>query len=338
MRAPRLLHALLCASLFAASASAHGAGLEFPRDGWVTWRAAAVERAPAWCCYPDWKDELRNDESCQLDDGNFGFDSRRELTTGQIRIYARFSEGRLDKLRTLAADCPVTANTAIRELQGVDIGAAVKWLAATIAIPTTPGTPATPRAERRLSSDAMAAIAMYRGDLARDTLAGIARADADREHRKNAMFWLARVRGTEGFDIVAPLIASDADEKVREHAIFAIAQSSAKPAAPLLIRAGTEDRSANVRARAWFWLAQTKAPETEAAIGAALRSEPEQRVREKAVFALSRLRGERGAQALMAVAEDRTLPREIRKKAIFWMSQSREEAAVRYLDRVLAVK
>ena len=27
------------------------AGLELPRDGWVSWEVAAVDRAPAWCCW-----------------------------------------------------------------------------------------------------------------------------------------------------------------------------------------------------------------------------------------------------------------------------------------------
>jgi len=59
-------------------------------------------------------------------------------------------------------------------------------------------------------------------------------------------------------------------------------------------------------------------------------------VREQAVFALSRLPDERATQALIAAAEDRSLAREQRKRAVFWLSQSESSAALAYLDKVLA--
>ncbi|NJO12965.1 MAG: hypothetical protein HC872_05290, partial [Gammaproteobacteria bacterium] len=89
-------------------------------------------------------------------------------------------------------------------------------------------------------------------------------------------------------------------------------------------------------AKAWFWLAQTGAPEAESAIGAALRKDADADVREEAIFALSELPDERAPLALIAVAEDRSLSREQRKQAVFWLSQSNSDVAQAYLEKVLA--
>jgi HEAT repeat protein len=105
--------------------------------------------------------------------------------------------------------------------------------------------------------------------------------------------------------------------------------------APTLIAIATSNENPKVREQAWFWLSQVAAPETEAAIATALRKEPDRHVREQAIFALSQLPHERGAKALVAVVEDRSLPREDRRHAIFWLGQSDSEYATAYLDRLL---
>jgi HEAT repeat protein len=79
------------------------------------------------------------------------------------------------------------------------------------------------------------------------------------------------------------------------------------------------------------------AASAEQAIFAALRKEPEEDVRERAVIALSRLPDERATRALIAVAEDRSQSRELRKRAVFWLSQSETDAAQTYLEQVLSV-
>ena len=39
---------------------------------------------------------------------------------------------------------------------------------------------------------------------------------------------------------------------------------------------------------------------------------------------------------MIAAAEDKSLSREQRKRAVFWLSQSKSNAALAYLDKVLA--
>ena len=61
----------------------------------------------------------------------------------------------------------------------------------------------------------------------------------------------------------------------------------------------------------------------------------DEHVREQAIFALSQLPDERATRALIAAAEDRSLSREQRKRAVFWLAQSESEAAQTYLEKVL---
>ena len=149
-------------------------------------------------------------------------------------------------------------------------------------------------------------------------------------------FWMATMRGPAGGDVVSLVMFNDKDEEVRKHATFALTQSRSPRVAADIIKLGNTDGAADVRAQAWFWLAQTGAPESEQAITTALRKDTNDHVREQAVFALSQLPEERATKALIAVAEDQSLTREQRKRAIFWLSQSASDSAQQYLDRVLA--
>lgn len=334
---PVMRAAGLClASLLAMAPGALASGLAVPTVGWISWQIPAVAGAPNWCCFGDLRHDGDTDrQACQLDGNNHGYGSRdREETSGEVRVYARFAAGRLERLRALAASCPVTAKSAIRDLANMTVEDSTKWLIGIL----TQVNAGDGSGSWRLSSDAMAALALHRGNGARDALAAIARKDASVKNRKDALFWLTQVRGNEGAEIVAPIMFDDADAKVREHAAFAVSQSKWPQAVPSLIRQGSSDRDTRVRAQAWFWLSQTRSAETEKAIRAALQKEPEHRVREQAVFALSQLPDDRAARALIGLAEDRSLPREDRKRAIFWLGQMKSDSAVMYLDKLLTAK
>lgn len=102
-----------------------------------------------------------------------------------------------------------------------------------------------------------------------------------------------------------------------------------------LIRLGNSDSDRDVRAQAWFWLAHTGAAESEQAINEALRKDADDHVREQVIFALSQLPEPRATKALIATAEDRSLTREQRNRAVFWLSHSESASALAYLDKVL---
>ena len=319
---------------FAPGPQAFCAELTLPRDGWASWQVAAVDGAPDWCCWSS-KGNIRNAPrtSCQLDDDRHSYGSRDDATTDAVRVYARSAGGKIDRLRVLSASCPVEAATEIRDLGTVADDDSARWL-----IDLAKRTDNGAAKRERINEDVFAALAINRGDRARDALAAIARNDTRKESREQAIFWLALLRGREGADITASVMFNDKDADVREHAAFAITQSKEPRAAADLIRLGNTDKDGDVRGQAWFWLAQMGAPGAEQAIVAALRKDTDEDVREQTVFALSQLPEERATQALIAAAEDKALSRELRKRALFWLSQSESESARTYLDQVLTAK
>ena len=312
-------------------ANAFAAELALPRDGWASWQVPAVENAPDWCCYGDWNARDERRRSCALDGKHNGYSSRDEETTDFVRVYARFADGKIERLRALSATCPVQTNTAIQDLGTPAVDDSARWLTA-LATRQNPDA----NTQERLAHDSLAALAIHRGEVAHNALVSIARRATLKDSRKQAVFWLARLRGREGAKIATSLMFNDADAWMREHAAFSVSQSISPTADQDLIRLANTDANANVRAHAWFSLAMTKSSAAEAAIDAALRKEADKDVRERAIFALSRLPGERAPRALIKVSRDKSLAREERKRAVFWLAQSESTAAQRYLQEVLA--
>ena len=245
---------------FALASPAIPAELQLAPNGWAGWRVPAVEGAPAWCC---------THAPCKLDGrrDNYGVHDGETATDG-VKVYARVSDGKVDSLQVYAASCPVEAKTPIQDLGDVAADDSARWLTERA---RQDGVDAIAR--RPLGESALTALAMHRGDVARDSMAAFARQDSRDETRKWAVFWLAMSRGAE---------------------------------------AGSER-----------------------VISEALRKDPAEDVREQAVFALSRLPAERSTKALIAAAEDRSLSREQRKRAVFWLSQSESDAAQAWLEKVL---
>ena len=223
--------------LFRARPTSLLAELTLPRDGWASWQVAAVDGAPDWCCWSasgNIRDAPRT--SCQLDDDRHSYGSRDDATTDAVRVYARSAGGKIDRLRVLSASCPVEAATEIRDFGTVADDDSARWLM-DLAKRTDNGA----AKRERINEDVFAALAINRGDRARDALAAIARNDTRKESREQAIFWLALLRGREGADITASVMFNDKDADVREHAAFAITQSKAPRAAADLIRLGNTD-------------------------------------------------------------------------------------------------
>ena len=311
----------LFVSCFALAPTAVAAELALPRDGWSSWQVTAVDEAPDWCCWSStWSRGAVTSKPCRLDSDRDSHGNRDHETTDAVRIYARTAGGKVNRVRVFSPNCPVEAATPIKDLGSIAEDDSARWLIGLV---------------KQHGEEVLPALAMHRGAVAGDGLAAIARTDARVETRKEAVFWLAQARGREGAEITSSVMFNDRDPDVREHAAFALSESRSPRAAADLIRLGNTDRNGEVRSQAWFWLAQMGAPEAESAIVASIRKEPDDDVREQAIFALSQLPDERAPRALIAAVEDRSLSREERKQALFWLGQSESEAAQQYLERML---
>lgn len=321
--------ALLCLSLCVLAPGALTAELKLPGDGWASWQVDAVEAAPASCCY-SWRGEQATPTSCRLDSDNVSYGSKDGATTDAIRVYAQLDAGKTRRVRALSANCAVQALTDIKDLGTMSADDSARWLAGLIQAPD-----AANALRPGAHCDALAALALHRGQTAFAALENVARHDAVADDRKEAVFWLAHMRGLPGAQVATSSMFEDESPDVREHAAFAVSLSKSPDAPANLIRLASTDANAHVRGQGWFWLAKTESTATEPAIGSALRKERDDEVRRQAIFALSQLPEERSTHALIEIAEDRSRSSEDRKQAIFWLAQSNAASAQSYLERIL---
>jgi HEAT repeat protein len=163
-----------------------------------------------------------------------------------MRVYAKFANGKLQKLRTLAAACPVEAKTPIQRLEGVSTDDSARWHLGL-------------RRTDLDHDDWLHSLAVHRGDVAFTGLKNLARTDASSEVRKQSLFWMAIMRGTpETEAVIFDALNQDKDDDVREEAIFALSQLEDERATAALIKVA-ENRSLarEQRKRALFWLGQS---------------------------------------------------------------------------------
>lgn len=241
----RLAGAVLLGSFLAASAGA--ASLDgLGADGWHTWRVEAVEGAPAWCCFSR-RGDAATARTCKLDQ-SFGYGNcDGAVLDGFVQVYAKMESGEPVEVRVLAPGCPVEAEAGVTDLGEIDTGASFAWLGALV------------RLGSGLGEDALAAVAMHRGDRPRRFLVDKALGGAEDDIRAAALFWLATTGADEGEEVIMRAIAGDPDRDVREQAVFALSQLPGERAVDAL-SAVLRDRGLghDVRKQALFWLAQSE--------------------------------------------------------------------------------
>jgi HEAT repeat protein len=326
-RVERSAHVVLCLLLIAAGQHSEIARADISglgNDGWHTWQVEAVDDAPEMCCF-SWRSGAASRKQCDLDGRNGVFGSGDDPSTSDsaVQIYALMKGGGVTKIRALSSSCPVVSDSQITDLGLIDPDDSVDWLEQFIG-------------GKEFGSDALAAVAVHDGAMARTMLTDAAKPDNKSELREEAIFWMAQVRVAETADDIKRYIFADESADIREHAAFAYSQSKASDVAATLIQQGQTDDNADVRSQAWFWLAQTEAAESEAAIHDALLNDVDEDVREEAVFALSQLPEGRAVNALAAILEDKSLDMDLREQALFWLAQTESDEAFEYIDRLLS--
>ena len=182
---------------------------------------------------------------------------------------------------------------------------------------------------------ATSAIALH-ADPAADRALDQLAAPAETERvRREAIFWLGSARGKPGFETVSRILHEDSNDKIREHAIFALTLSKEPEAMNTVARTAHDDKSPRVRGQALFWLAQKAAQKiAQAAITDAIANDPETEVKKRAVFALTQMPSGEGVPLLIQIARTNQNAA-VRKQAMFWLGQSKDPRALAYIEEVL---
>lgn len=149
------------------------------------------------------------------------------------------------------------------------------------------------------------------------------RSDPDAEVREQAVFWLGQAGGDRAVTALDSLLKSSGDAAVQDKAIFALSQIGSTNANRALrdyaVRAGAPIK---LRESAIFWLGQTGGGNNIEFLQGIFRSSSERAIKDKIVFAVSQQGGAEAQAWLLNIARDNREDLEIRKRAIFWISQS----------------
>jgi HEAT repeat protein len=134
-------------------------------------------------------------------------------------------------------------------------------------------------------------------------------------------------------------LASTNDRNPGRAAIFPVTLVDSATVWPSLMRiARDERRPRNTRTQAVFWLGQlAEEPATAGLNDLVGESDVDREVRKSAIFALSQRRDKEGIPYLIRVVRTNRDP-ELRKQALFWLAQSNDPRALDLIEELLTKK
>ena len=184
----------------------------------------------------------------------------------------------------------------------------------------------------KVQERAIFAISQQRQGRAAELLRTYAlRPDVSDELRGQAIFWIGQSRAPESVRFLHEIYPRLNSREVKEKVIFSVAQNRSDESADWLVaRALDENEPVELRKHALFFAGQQRALPI-ARLGELYDRIPGRELREQLVFALSqRAREPEAVDVLMKIARTEK-DAEIRGQAIFWLGQSRDPRAAKFL-------
>jgi HEAT repeats len=233
---------------------------------WVGYRLPMIGGPRHMCCYDSMSSAGAGAGMCRLE-GSSGI----SMTTGSLQsrgnrivleaptdfvVLTRVENGSITRVRTFTPDCDLDATGAtLVWLQDVKPDDSVTFLSALVSRVTTDRD-----ATRRISNQALTALAVQAGDRATAALVGFAKTHANTHVRGQALFWLAQRAGQQAVTTIGDAIDNDPETEVKKRAVFALSQLPKDEGVPKLIDVARNHRNPEVRKQAFFWLGQSKDP------------------------------------------------------------------------------
>src|SRR5262245_17580387 len=145
--------------------------------------------------------------------------------------------------------------------------------------------------------------------------------NASDDARQQAIFWLGQQRSAENAAFLRDLYARVTSDDLKEKVIFSLSQmGGAENARWLLDLAVSEREPVEMRKKALFWAGQTGAEIRD--LAAIYDRTTNIEIKEQLIFVYSQRRESDAVDKLIDIAKNDP-NRELRKKAVFWLGQSR---------------
>ncbi len=190
-----------------------------------------------------------------------------------------------------------------------------------------------------LQEKAIFALSQHSGGRAAAALrAYVERKDAPEEMREKAVFWLGQSNDPENPAFLRQVYARTGSQALKQKILFALSQSrGAENQRFLLDVARNKDEEIEVRKQALFWAGQSGSVST-ADLASLYTTMPDRQMREQIIFVLSQKNNDAAAMDKLIEIARRDPDPELRKRALFWVGQSKDPRATQLLQDILTDK
>jgi HEAT repeat protein len=182
---------------------------------------------------------------------------------------------------------------------------------------------------------AIFALSQHRSPRAGATLRAFAeRRDAPQGLREQAIFWLGQRRSADNAEFLKGLFAKLESDDLKEKVIFSLSQmGGADNYRWLMDIALNPNENIEIRKKALFWAGQGHSVDI-ADLVRLYDSMKDREMREQLIFVYSQRRDDAALDKLFDIGKNDP-DRELRKKAIFWIGQSRSPRAAQFLQELI---
>jgi HEAT repeat protein len=213
---------------------------------------------------------------------------------------------------------------------------AVFWLAQT-RDPRVPGVlrDLVRNASPELQKNAVFSLSQLRSGEGAAALRELASSDnTPEEIRGEAIFWIGQSHSRENGEYLRDLFKRVRSHELKDKIIFALSQQRGTGSEQWLIDiAMDQSESTEIRKQALFWAAQNKNLAFER-LSQLYDRTTDAEIKEQLIFGFSQRNTRESVDKLMSIARtDRD--REMRKKAIFWLGQSRDPRVLDFLAELI---
>jgi tetratricopeptide (TPR) repeat protein len=190
-------------------------------------------------------------------------------------------------------------------------------------------------ADAELQEKAVFALSQQRGpEAGRALRAHLERPGVSDDLKENIIFWLGQQRSAGNAQYLKDFYAKTTSESLKEKVLFSLSQMGLEENARWLVGiAQNEGEPIEVRKNALFWAGQMK--EVPFSDLAAMYDRVQNReMKEQLIFVYSQRRESAGVDRMMAIARTET-DTELRRSAIFWLSQSNDPRVAEFLLEII---
>ena len=190
--------------------------------------------------------------------------------------------------------------------------------------------------DKATKDKAIFALSQHRSSRAGQILRDFAeRESEDEELREQAIFWLGQNRAEENATYLKTLYGRVKKDALKDKIIFSLSQQRGFGNAEWIMQIALDPKeSIEMRKQALFWAGQNGGASTES-FASLYDKMTDAEIKEQLIFVLSqRSRDGKALEKLMDIAKT-DKDKEMRSKAIFWLGQSRDPRAVKFLEDLI---